>query len=281
VPLPARYRRGAAWMAAEMPMTFPMLPMTALVAALFAASMPAHAASSDESLAAAAAAFKPAVAEGIAQTLVSVRTLRERIAAQDLAGAQKAWIAARGGWEQAEIVTDEFFPDLDDAIDSWPNGKHGFHAVEARLFGAHKTDALAQADGLVADLTTFEAKLQTTDIAPQGLFNGMTKLAYEIGENKADGGESQFAGTSIADMAANLEGIRNAYRAVFASRLMASAPQLDGTARKDIDRLAALLKVPDLKSLDADALLEASEDLAATFQAAAPALGLEKPNLGN
>lgn len=260
---------------------FPMLPMTALAVALFAAAVPARAASSEDSLAAAAVAFKPVVADGIAETLASARTLRDRIAAQDLAGAQQAWIAARGGWERAEIVTDEFFPELDDAIDSWPNGKHGFHAVEARLFGAHKTDALAQADGLVADLTTFEAKLRATELAPQGLLNGMTKLAYEIGENKADGGESQFAGTSIADMAANLDGIRSAYRAVFAGRLMVTQPELDGTARKDIDRLAALLKVPDLKSLNADALLEASEDLAATFQAAAPALGLEKPNLGN
>ena len=37
----------------------------------------------------------------------------------------------------------------------------------------------------------------------------------------------------------------------------------------------------DLKSLNADQLVDASEDLAATLQAAAPALGLAKPNLGD
>ena len=225
--------------------------------------------------------FKPFVAKGIAQSLAAARTLRDRIAAHDLTGAQQAWLAARAGWEQAEVITDEYFPELDAAIDSWPNGKTGFHAVEARLFGAHQTDALAQADALVNDLTAFDRQLKDLVITPQGLLNGLTKLAYEIGENKADGGESQFAGSSIADMAANLDGIRTAYRLVFAAKLRTEAPELDGTAQKDIDHLAALLKAPDLQHLDADDLLGTSEDLAAALQAAAPALGLAKPNLGN
>lgn len=227
------------------------------------------------------AQFKPFVAKGIAQSLASARTLRDRIAAHDLAGAQQVWLAARAGWEQAEVITDEFFPELDAAIDSWPNGKTGFHAVEARLFGAHQTDALAQADALVGDLTAFDQQFRDLAITPQGLLNGLTKLAYEIGENKADGGESQFAGSSIADMAANLDGIRTAYRLVFSAKLRAKAPELDGTAQKDIDHLAAILKAPDLQNLDADDLLGTSEDLAAALQAAAPALGLAKPNLGN
>ena len=225
--------------------------------------------------------FKPFVIKGAAESLASAKAMRDRIAANDLPGAQKAWLGARAGWEQAEVITDEFFPDLDDAIDSWPNGKTGFHAVEARLFGAHKTDALPQADELVKNLTEFDQRLRTTEITPQGLLNGMTKLAYEVGENKADGGESQFAGTSIADMAANLDGIRTAYRLVFAAKVKAKAPALDATAQKDIELLSAVLKAPDLKSIDADALLNDSEDLAASLQAAAPVLGLAKPNLGD
>ena len=227
------------------------------------------------------AQVKPFVAKGIAESLAGAKAMRDRIAAHDLPGAQKAWLGARAGWEQAEVITDEFFPDLDDAIDSWPNGKTGFHAVEARLFGAHQTDALAQADELVKNLTDFDQRLKTLEITPQGLLNGIGKLAYEVGENKADGGESQFAGSSIADMQANLDGIRTAYRLAFAPRLKAKAPALDAAVQKDIERLTQVLKAPDLKSLDADALLDASEDLAATLQAAAPALGLAKPNLGD
>jgi len=109
----------------------------------------------------------------------------------------------------------------------------------------------------------------------------MVKLAYRIGENKSDGGESPFAGSAITDMTANLDGLHTAYRLVFADRLKAGEPPLATAAQKDFDRLAELLKVPDLKHLDGDALLDASEDLAATLQAAAPALGLAKPNLGD
>jgi iron uptake system component EfeO len=227
------------------------------------------------------AQFKPFVVKGIAQCLANAKLMRDKIAANDLLGAQRAWIGARAGWEQAEVITDEFFPDLDDAIDSWPNGKTGFHAVEARLFGAHKTDALAPADELVRNLTLFDQRLQTTVITPQGLLNGLTKLAFEVGSNKADGGESQFAGTSLADMTANLDGIRTAYRMVFSAKLKVKDAALDARAQKDIEKLAVILKVADLKHLDPDALLDASEDLAAALQTAAPPLGLAKPNLGD
>ncbi|MEI9984932.1 MAG: hypothetical protein WDN69_18040 [Aliidongia sp.] len=64
------------------------------------------------------AQFKPFVAKGIAESLAGAKAMRDRIAAHDLAGAQKAWLGARAGWEQAEVITDEFFPELDDAIDS-------------------------------------------------------------------------------------------------------------------------------------------------------------------
>ena len=105
-----------------------------LAASLLSFAAPAGAAA--PALQAAIEHFKPFVAAGIDQSLAGARTMRKHIAENDLAGAQQAWIAARGGWERAEVVSDEFFPDLDDAIDSWPNGKAGFHAVEARLFGA-------------------------------------------------------------------------------------------------------------------------------------------------
>jgi len=227
------------------------------------------------------AQFKPFVVKGVGESLASARKMRDSIAAHDLQGAQQAWLGARAGWEQAEVITDEFFPDLDDAIDSWPNGKTGFHSIEARLFGAHETDSLAQADELVKNLTYFDEKLKSVTLTQQGLLNGLTKLAYEVGENKADGGESQFAGTSLADMIANVDGIRTAYKYVFAARLKSKDPVLAATAEKDIAQLGAVLKAPDLKSLDADALLSDSEDLAATLQAAAAPLGLTKPALGD
>lgn len=62
------------------------------------------------------------------------RTTGRRIGAQDIPGAQQAWFAARRGWESAEVITDEAFPDLDSAIAAWPDAQAGFHAIEVRLF---------------------------------------------------------------------------------------------------------------------------------------------------
>jgi iron uptake system component EfeO len=250
-----------------------------LAASLLSFAAPAGAAA--PALQAAIEHFKPFVAAGIDQSLAGARTMRKHIAENDLAGAQQAWIAARGGWERAEVVSDEFFPDLDDAIDSWPNGKAGFHAVEARLFGAHKTDALAETDALIASLEEFQQKLRTAALSPQGLLNGTAKLAYEIGENKADGGESQFSGTSLGDIRANVAGIAEVYRTVFAPALHARDAKRDGMIATSVAALTELVKAPDLKSLDGAALQRNSEELALALQDAAPMLGLAAPNLGN
>jgi|SRR5580658_3529352 iron uptake system component EfeO len=251
-----------------------------LAAAVLSAAAPVGA-TGPAPLQAAIERFKPFVSAGIARSLAAARTMREQIAGHDLAGAQRAWIAARSGWEQAEIVSDVFFPDLDDAIDAWPDGKQGFHAIEARLFGAHKTDALAETDALIARLQEFEATLQSTTLTPQGLLDGTAKLAYEIGENKADGGESQFSGTSLGDIRANLAGIAEVWRTVFGPVLQARDPKRAAAIADSLAALGKLAGAADLKSLDETALRRRSEDLALAFQDAAPALALDPPNLGN
>jgi iron uptake system component EfeO len=260
---------------------FPAFPPTALTVAISLFSLAVPAIGAPAPLPAATERFKPFVAAGIAQSVASAKTMREHMAAQDLAGAQQAWLAARAGWERAEIVSDEFFPELDTAIDAWPNGKVGFHAVEARLFGAHKTDALAEADALIASLMAFGEKLRTAALTPQGLLNGTAKLAYEIGENKADGGESQFSGASLGDIRANVAGIAEVYRTVFGPALHGGDARRDAAITSSISALAATAKAPDLKSLDAAALRRHSEELALALRDAAPSLGLAAPNLGN
>jgi iron uptake system component EfeO len=225
--------------------------------------------------------LKPFIAAGISDSLTAARALREHVARQDLAGAQQDWLAARGGWERAEIVSDEFFPDLDDAIDAWPNGRIGFHAIEARLFGAKKIDVAGQIDDLIANLTLFQEKLGSARLTPQGLLNGTTKLAFEIGENKADGGESQISGTSLGDIRANLTGIAEAYRTVFGPALQTIDPKRDAAVVTAIDGLAKVAEVADLKSLDEAQLRDRSEQLVLALQDAAKPLGLERPNLGD
>src|ERR1700734_3932091 len=116
--------------------------------------------------------------EGIGSALAGARDLRDRAAAKDLAGARKAWLSARSGWERSEVFTAGFVPELDAQIDAWPNAASGFHAIEAKLFGAGRTDVEADANALVKHLDELHAKLRDMPLAPQGLLDGTVRLAY-------------------------------------------------------------------------------------------------------
>ena len=197
----------------------------ACVLSLLLASMPAtNAASLDD----AAERYRPYLIEGIGQALTGARDLRERIAAKDLAGAKKAWISARAGWERSEVFTAGFVPELDSQIDAWPNADSGFHAIEAKLFGAGRTDVAGETDALVDHLDSLHGKLRDMPLTPQGLLDGTVRLAYEVGESKADGGESRISGTSLDDMRNNVAGIDFAYRTIFAAALEAADGKLAG-----------------------------------------------------
>jgi len=227
----------------------------------------------------AAERYRPYMISDIDQALAGARALRDRINAQDIAGAQKAWIDARVGWERSEVFTNGFVPQLDDAIDAWPDATDGFHGIEAKLFGANSADVQNQTDALILHLADLDQQIRNMKLPAQGLLNGVTRLAYEVGDSKADGGESRFSGTSLNDMRNNVDGIELAYRTLFASTLEASDTRLAERARDEIDRLKALLAVQDLKQVDTDELRRASENLVVTFQDVGPKIGLSTPTL--
>src|ERR1700761_305591 len=177
-----------------------------------------------EALADTAEQYRPIMVEQIGQSLAGARLLRERIAAGDVEGAKTAWIEARVGWERAEVFTSGFVPDLDREIDAWPNALLGFHAIEAKLFGAKRTDVQQETDALIFLLEDLDVKVQHLQLLPQRLLNGMARLAYEVGESKADGGESSFSGTSLNDMRNNVDGIALAYQTIFARAVEAGDP---------------------------------------------------------
>jgi len=232
-----------------------------------------------EALAEAAEGYRPMMTEQIDQSLAGARLLRERIAVGDLEGAKTAWVDARIGWERAEVFTSGFVPDLDREIDAWPNALLGFHAIEAKLFGAQRTDVQPETDALVFHLEDLDVKVRHLQLLPQRLLNGLARLAYEIGESKVAGGESNFSGTSLNDMRNNVDGIDLAYRTIFAGAVDAGAPELAATIRQQIERLKALVAVPDLKSLQSEKLRAASEELIVMLQTAAPKVGLRAPSL--
>jgi len=217
--------------------------------------------------------------DDIGRALAGTRIMRERMKSHDLDGAKQAWIEARIGWERSEVFTSGFVPELDQQIDAWPNATHGFHGIEAKLFAANSTDSPEEADALIAHLTDLHAQVQNTPLSSQRLLNGIVRLAFEIGGNKADGGESRLSGTSLNDMQSNADGIELAYRVIFSDAVEAAAPRLAGAARAAIQRLKAAVQVSALRHLDSEKLRIESEALVAILRSAAPEIGLERPTL--
>jgi iron uptake system EfeUOB component EfeO/EfeM len=248
--------------------------------ALSAAAAAAHATPA-ATLDAAAERYRPELAAAVEQCLAGAQTLRERIVAKDLEGAKKAWIAARVGWERSEVFTSGFTSELDAAIDAWPSAVMGFHYIEARLFGARQMDVLPATDALIFHLSDLRMKIHDTRLTGQGMLEGTAKLAYEIGESKAEGGESRFSGTSLDDMRNNADGIEAAYRIVFAQDLATRNPALATELNGKIKQLKTQLQAASLADIDADQIRTTSEDLVLSLQRAAPVLGLDKPSLSD
>ena len=176
------------------------------------AALPPQVGGAARNTASAIARTSPRTSTGARRT----RARRECLAANDLAGARREWLAARVGWGRSEVFTSGFVPELDREIDAWPDASHGFHGIEATLFGASGADASKEADTLIAHLAELQAQIGRIELAPQRLLNGIARLAFELGGNKADGGESRLSGTSLNDMQSKAEGIALAYRVIFA-----------------------------------------------------------------
>jgi iron uptake system EfeUOB component EfeO/EfeM len=116
-------------------------------------------------------------------------------------------------------------------------------------------------------------------LTPQGLLDGLSRLAYEVGESKLDGGESRISGTSLDDIRHNIEGIEQAYDMIFASAIDSRDRDRNGTAQRQIGELKTMLTAGDLRQIDQDRLRVVSEELVVTLQAAAPVIALAPPKL--
>jgi len=253
-----------------------VLHAAALCMALAAGfAVPGHAAPLDD----AAERYRPYLIQDIDRALMSARELRACLIAGDLAGAKRAWVDARVGWERSEVFTSGFVPELDREIDAWPNALQGFHAIEAKLFGANRTDIEDEANALMLRLEELSTTVRVIKLTPQALLNGIARLAYEVGESKVDGGESRVSGTSVDDMRHNMDGIELAYRTIFAPAIEANDPALAAAVQHKIDELKAMLDPPALKRLDPDKLREVSEEIVLGLQNAAPRIALQKPSL--
>ena len=226
------------------------------------------------------AAFQPYAGGLIDHLTIGTERLAAEVDAGDLEGAKEAWIAARFGWERGETFLGEYFPESDEAIDSWPDADAGFHALEPLLFEAGDLEgAKPLATALLAEVGTLQKRVAEQTFDAQGLINGLAGIAFEIGDAKASGGESPFAGTSLRDMQDNLAGIEALYALSFARAVETQDPALHRRIVARLIDLGAALAVPSINALDQSRVMAASEQLAGDFQDAARVLGLEQPSL--
>jgi iron uptake system EfeUOB component EfeO/EfeM len=225
-------------------------------------------------------AFEPYAGGLIDRLSIGTERLAAEVDAGDLAGAKEAWIAARVGWERGETFLGEYFPESDEAIDSWPDADAGFHALEPLLFEAGDLQsAKPLAAALLTEVGTLQKRVGEQTFDAQGLINGLAGIAFEIGDAKASGGESPFAGTSLRDMQDNLAGIEALYALSFARAVEAQDPALHRRIVARLVDLGAALAVPSIDALDQRRVMALSEQLAGDFQDAAGVLGLEQPSL--
>lgn len=230
--------------------------------------------------AAGAESFRPYATGLIDRLVAGVEKLDAAIDAGNLAAAKSAWINARYGWERGETFYAIVYPKLDTQIDSWPDAKHGFHALEAALFKHENLEAAAKlTDALLADVRKLQRAWPETELTSQQLLNGLAGLAFEIGAAKATGGESPFSGTSLQDMQNNMIGIETTYYLAFAPILSDKAPKLHAKIIDNMIALTGALRVDDISAMDTARVMRLSEKLALLFVQAAEPLGLEPPQL--
>jgi iron uptake system EfeUOB component EfeO/EfeM len=243
------------------------------LAALFVA--PVHAQSMREG----AKNYKPFIVENAGKALAGAKQLQAAVKAKDVKAAQAAWVESRRGWEAMETVTAELFPEFDKVVDTWPDAKQGYHAIEAALFAGKIDEVAKPTDKLVADIARFEKKVKGYRFTPQKLLDGTSKLAFEVGESKSKGGESPYAKTSHIDMQQNVEGIEAAWKLVFAPTLEKRDAELAKIIHDKIEALEKLVAVNDIKDLDQKKVHVGGEELAALMQQAAPKLKLKTSKL--
>ena len=208
------------------------------------------------------------------------RDLRERVAAKDMPGARKAWISARAGWERSEVFTAGFVPELDAKIDAWPNADSGFHAIEAKLFGANHIDAERETDALVDHLSNLHGKLRDIALTPQGLLDGTVRPGLrgrrEQGRRRRIPDQRNVAGRHAQQRRRD----SNSLIAQF-SRASSRPPTESSPMRwtQGLRQLKTIWRREVCRRVDIRALRRASEELVITLQGAATKLGLQRPTL--
>ncbi|NII42362.1 iron uptake system component EfeO [Curtobacterium flaccumfaciens] len=165
----------------------------------------------------------------VTDMVTAVDELQKDIDAGDLAAAKTDYANARPYYEHVESDVDGFVKKGHEATDNAGNldylidmrasnadpavGWSGFHAVERDLFatGAITADTKRYADDLATNVHLLAKLVPTLDYKPEDLANGAAGLLEEVQSNKITGEEEAYSHIDLVDLAANVEGSRQAF----------------------------------------------------------------------
>lgn len=221
-------------------------------------------------------------AEVVAKACLDVEWSLPLIGAQDVAGAQRAWVQARLAYDHGAALFKIAVPDsatlVDGELDS-PLNRVGLRRLEQPLFGKPTADALTLGQGASA---LSEAAVQlpvamadTGRVLDVGTFLGALSAQVVVVGSKLDGSDSPLAMQSLASARAGLEGISAMYEPL--SGLVQSA---DGALDEQIHQLFSgllgqLQGVTATEQVRDKALfLRRSAELGQALRKVGPAIGL-------
>ncbi len=171
----------------------------------------------DPNLAAAVASYRSYLDDQTSQLIAATGTLRDAIAAGDLAGARAAYIAARPIYERIASPA-ERFPALALAIDSQPlhgvvDPAAGVHKIEFGLWSSNTTDGLGStAEKLVADVTTLRDQIAAISIGAVQMTDAYEQLVKH--PITATFQQEPYSQLDLLDHAAQADGSRVVFDAL-------------------------------------------------------------------
>ncbi len=197
------------------------------------------------------------------RSLSGARDLRERAAAQDLAGSKKAWLSARAGWERSEVFTAGLRSRTRCADRCLAQRRLRLPTPSRRNCSAPVRPAsTAMRPRWCSTLTNFAENSAICSCPPQGLLDGTVRLAYEVGREQ--GRWRRIAHqryVRLTTCATTSPAIEFAWRTVFAGALKAADASLADAVTERIERLKVVVAAPDLPHIDVRKLRRVSEEL--------------------
>ncbi len=232
-----------------------------------------------QALDAKAAAFKDQVAApDIDAMIAGVQKMAAAVERRDLKGTRQAWLDTHAIWMRCEAFTADLFPGLDKKIDVWPDAKMGFHAIEATLFAPSPQIDVRQIQGLLDNLGTYQRVLHQAKFTGYYLIASASTWAFEMGDQRTDGGPSTASGNTLTDFQNGLDGVERIWRFVFADAVRAKKHFLAEEIDSEIAAIHGLLQVDTLDQIPEGLFEKEATHLASLLADASVTLGWRAPD---